>query len=99
MKNVICIDIDDSRKDSPIIIKKPESTEQVDFESQVILDMACICEALCTMIHIAEKHGVKKSPDSLRDCIKHLQDGFSDANYEVIVVNKENEKQASDETN
>ncbi len=50
-----------------------------------MVDMACLCEAICTLIHSAESAGIKKSPDSLRDCIHHLEQGVMDASYRATM--------------
>jgi len=47
-------------------------------EPDPILDMGILCEALCVLIRICHKAGVKSESDALRDCIKHLKDGFMD---------------------
>lgn len=96
-KNIVGVDIDTSRKDSPVQIQKPEGfnheemTEQ-EWRESIIEDMATLCEGLCTLIHVAEQQGLKSSPDSLRDCIKHLQDGFADSSYRGI-THKQKEKE------
>jgi hypothetical protein len=87
-KNIVGVDIDTSRKDSPVQISKPETfnenmTEQ-EWRQSIVDDMATLCEGICTLIHVAEQQGLKSSPDSLRDCIKHLQDGFADSSYKGI---------------
>lgn len=88
MKNVLFIDIDSERTNpGPIIIGKPNEFPRPknarENAAMVIDDMACLCEALCTLIHLAEDQGIKPSPDSLRDCINHLKSGFGDASYET----------------
>ncbi len=87
-KNTIAVDIDTSRKDSPIQIQKPENfnaeMSEQEWRESIVDDMATLCEGLCTLIHVAEQQGLKSSPDSLRDCIKHLQDGFADSSYKGL---------------
>jgi hypothetical protein len=53
-----------------------------------VLDMGILCEALCTLIRICHKTGVKDEAQALRDCIKHLQDGFIDETYKADVMKK-----------
>ena len=48
-----------------------------------VYDMACFCEAVCLMIHICHKEGIKNEADSLRDCIKHLKHGFIDETFKA----------------
>lgn len=84
MKNILQIDLDSDRKEAIIIAKpepfqKPRNAEEE--AAMVIDDMATCCEAICTLIHVADQGGIKKSADSLRDCIKHLEHGFGDASY------------------
>lgn len=90
MKNILIIDIDTDRKETVHIGKpandpkfKKDKISHQEFAETVLTDMASLCEALCTLIHTAENAGIKKSPDSLRDCIKHLTDGFADASYKA----------------
>ena len=80
MKNILTVDIDTDREGSPILIGKPEIDDNA---NTVIMDMACLCEALCTLIHVADKEGIRSGSDSLRNCIRHLEDGFVDPSYEV----------------
>lgn len=95
-KNILIVDIDSSRKESvkigkPEEAKEPESPEE--FAEIVINDMASLCEAICTLIHLAESQGIKSSANSLRDCIKHLEAGFSDASYKGYPVNSKFKKE------
>ena len=62
-----------------IYISSPDSQEK-----DVIKDMVVLCEGLCTLIHAAHKSGTKKDYESLKSCIKHLEDGFSDETYKII---------------
>lgn len=84
-KNILIIDMDTTRREAPIMMGKtpdfPQPTTEEEWGVQIIDDMATLCEGICTLIHLAEEKGLKSSPDSLRDCIKHLQDGFADASY------------------
>lgn len=82
MKNTLIVDINSDRKEpGPVIIGKFNDLNEEENAAMVILDMASLCEAVCTMIHLAEDQGIKPSADSLRDCIKHLTAGFADASY------------------
>lgn len=94
MKNSLFIDIDSDRTEpGPIIIGKPAEfsmPKNAQEHAQMVMDdMISLCEALCTMIHLAEDQGIKPSADSLRDCIKHLTAGFADASYETSEVSRE----------
>ncbi len=52
---------------------------------EVIKDMAHLCEAVCALIHSADQADIKDSASSLRDCIKHLEDGFADSSYKTTI--------------
>ena len=86
MKNKLIIDIDTDRHQS-VIIAKPEGITppetQEEAKDMVIEDMASMCEALCTLMHVAHSSGYKKDVDSLRDCISHLEKGFADSSYQT----------------
>tara|TARA_R110000782_G_scaffold15939_2_gene46099 strand:- start:6832 stop:7098 length:267 start_codon:yes stop_codon:yes gene_type:complete len=67
MKNTIIINID-TEKDHPITISKPEEitpppTNNEEAKEMILLDIKCVVEALCTMIHVAStnKYGEKKT--------------------------------------
>lgn len=84
MKNILQVDLDTEREHT-VIIAKPGNNQRpktADEAARIILgDMATLCEAVCTMIHVAEQHGIKSSADSVRDCIRHIEHGFGDAGY------------------
>lgn len=81
-RNVVQVDIDTNRT-PPVYLGKPKefSRSEEHYAQEVIDDMATLCEGICTLIHVAEKYNIKPSADSLRDCIKHITDGFADASY------------------
>jgi hypothetical protein len=88
MKNIIVVDIDTDR--NPVVqIGKPELTDMPNNEAEakemLVKDMACLTEALVTLIHAAHQSGYKDSAESLRDCIKHLEHGFIDNEYETNI--------------
>ena len=89
MKNKLLIDIDTDRKNpGPVIILKPQGvkmpTSKEEHVDMVIMDMASLCEAVCTLIRLAEDQGIRPSADSLRICIKHITDGFADPDYKTL---------------
>jgi len=49
-----------------------------------VLDMATLCEGIVLLIRAANKDGIKKEADSLRDCLNHLKKGFVDESYKVL---------------
>lgn len=86
MKNKFLIDIDTDRKETVLIQKEtgmPEGKEEAN--EMVLKDMACLCEAVVTMIHVAEECGARKSAESVRICIKHITDGFADPTYKGFI--------------
>lgn len=89
MKNLLQVDIDTERENTIIIGKpgnnqRPQSKEEA--AAMIIVDMATLCEAVCTLIHVADQNGIKPSADSVRDCLKHIEHGFGDASYIGKVV-------------
>lgn len=90
MKVQMMLDIDTDRKESPVQIHKPPNRlpmSEAETNNMILEDMGALCEAVCTLIHVAEERGAKKSADSLRDCIDHLQKGFADASYKTEMRN------------
>lgn len=88
LKNTLTI-IMDTEAEQNIMIGKPEGTQprtQEELAEMVILDMATLCEALVTTIRAAHTMGIKDEADSMRDCIKHLQEGFVDPDFSAIVA-------------
>lgn len=63
-----------------------ESRGHAEGSEGVITDMALLCETICTLIHSADQAGIKDSASSLRDCIKHLEDGFADSSYKATIT-------------
>ena len=95
---VIIVDIDSSRNPNQILILEAEREEgknQVKASEKpedVIHQMAVLCEGLCCLIHAAEDLGIKKSSDSLKDCINHLKEGFMDSSYFTILEQEQQSK-------
>lgn len=88
IKNIVIVDIDSTRGKSPIIVGHPaDQILSENKEWQIVDDMAVLCEGLCCLIHSAEMMGLKKSSDSLRDCMEHIQLGFADATYKTKYLN------------
>jgi hypothetical protein len=60
MKNSIFIDIDTER-DQPILIGKPKEitppTTPEEAAKMIITDISHVCEALCSLIHVADQNG------------------------------------------
>ena len=84
MNKVLVIDIDQNREPQILIAhanRNGDNIENTDDHYNILSDMDMLCEALCTMIHAAKNEGIQDSATSLRQCIKHLELGFSDASY------------------
>jgi len=99
MKNTIQIDIDSDREDTVIIgkpkdFRRPESKEE--FAYEIINDMATLCEAICTLIHVADQNGLKPSDKSVQDCINHIKNGFGDPSYIGKLINPKSEQRMKD---
>ncbi len=77
MKNAIYIDIDTER-DQPVLIGKPPEIKQPETPDEasklVITDISCVCEALCTLIHMADQNGYAAKKDLVEASIKHLNE-------------------------
>lgn len=77
MKNSIHIDVDTER-DQPILIGKapdvqpPANAEEA--SAMIIEDISCVCEALCTLIHMSDQNGYGKKEDLVKASIQHLSD-------------------------
>src|SRR5689334_519127 len=76
MKNIIIVDVDTDR--SPVVQLGKTSAESLpqnkeEAASLVDMDMACLCEALSTLIQAADYSGFKSREESLKTCITHLE--------------------------
>lgn len=81
MKNIIIIDVDTERQ--PIIqISKTNSKElpknKDEAKDVIIKDMACITEALCSLIHAADQSNFKTLEESKQDVITHIERSIND---------------------
>ena len=83
MKRYLTIMIDTGCEPARIEI---ESRGNSGKKEEVIVDMAHLCEGVCTLIHSADQAGIKDSASLLRDCIKHLENGFSDPSYNTTIT-------------
>jgi hypothetical protein len=75
MKNTIYIDIDTERE-QPILIGKGPETEQPTSREEagkmIINDIACVCDALITLIHVAEQNEYAKKDELVGASISQL---------------------------
>lgn len=85
MKNKVLVDIDTDRKEMSIILSKVLGPPKTLAEAQAYWkeDVVCLCEALCTLIHVGDRQNWQPGAQTLRECIKHLTDGFADASYQI----------------
>ena len=82
MKNSLLIDVDTERKD-PIRITKTEDTvnkvnDEESAKKMVLEDMTTLCNALGTLIQLANDSGYIDSKVSANMCVNYLNDNFLD---------------------
>lgn len=80
MKNIIVIDVDTER--TPVIqIGKMEGSElpknSEEAKGVIIKDMACLTEALCTLVNTADQSNFKTIEQSMNDIKTHLERSLS----------------------
>jgi len=76
MKNILIVDIDTDREPIVKLGKTDESHIPKNDEQAkefIIKDMACLTEALCTLIHAADQSNFKTIDESIKDIIKHIE--------------------------
>ena len=75
MKTKIFLDIDTERT-QPIQIGKPEefnkATTPEEVKEMINIDIACVCEALCTLIHMADQSKYGDKEQLIKASIEHL---------------------------
>jgi hypothetical protein len=74
MKNTIYIDVDTEREQQILITKGAENqpTNKEEAAKMIINDVACVCEALCTLIHVADQNQYAKKDELITESIKQL---------------------------
>ena len=88
MNRMIIVDITSIEKNKSMVtvqeVNKSKQNELIPSNNlnQIEL-MSALCEAISMLIHSANKTGVKKDYKSVEDCIKHIQNGFSDTSYVI----------------
>lgn len=80
MKNSLLIDFDTERED-PIRITKNEDTvnkvnDEESAKKMVLEDMTTLCNALGTLIQLANDSGYVDSEVSAKMCVNYLNDNF-----------------------
>lgn len=76
MKNTIYIDIDTERERQVLIGKGAESevpTNEEDAKQMITVDIACLCEGLCELIHVASQNGYGSKEGFVKASIEQLQ--------------------------
>jgi len=80
MKNKIYIEVD-TDKEPPITFGKPSDIEPpTDFEggkTMLLNDITCVCESLCTLIHVADQNKYENKDVLIAAVISRLNDMFS----------------------
>lgn len=75
MKNSIFIDFD-SERDQPILIGKPSDvtppTTPQEAAKMLVTDISHVCEALCSLIHVADQNGYAAKEELIKASITHL---------------------------
>ena len=75
MKNSILIDIDTER-DQPILIGKGQENEppttRDEAKEMILTDISCLCEALITLIHVADQNEYAHKEDMVNKAIEQL---------------------------
>jgi hypothetical protein len=75
MKNSIFIDVDTEREQPVLIGKPPEITQPENAEEaakMIINDIGCVCEALCTLIHLADVNSYATKEELIKASITLL---------------------------
>jgi hypothetical protein len=80
MKQQIIIEWDNENQEKVVVYSKHIDIPLSEKDA-MMLDFKIISEALVFMIHGLENADIQSSPASLRQAIKHLEDGFMDTRY------------------
>ena len=98
MKNTIFIDIDTER-DRPVLIGKGQDSEvptnEEDAKGMIAIDIACICEGLCELIHVASQNGYGSKEGFVHASIEQLNLLLNTAS---AIENEDSEKIVSEES-
>ncbi len=75
MKNIIFVDIDTEREQQvqigkPAEIAPPANPEEA--KAMINTDITCLCEALCTLIHMADQNAYGKKEELVKTSIGYL---------------------------
>lgn len=75
MKNIIILDVDSERNPRVVLSKPPDTVLPTNANETTIMlvnDIACVCEALCSMIQIAHNNGYANKESLIKECVIHL---------------------------
>ncbi len=90
MKNTICIDIDTTREKQLLVSKGSESevpTNEEDAKKMIIMDIACLCEGLCELIHVASQNGYGSKEGLVNASIEQLKNLLVDGSVDNESLN------------
>jgi len=76
MKNTIFIDIDTERERQVLIGKGHDTTPPTSPEEakeMIVIDISCICQGLCELIHVAGQNGYGSKEGFVHASIEQLQ--------------------------
>jgi hypothetical protein len=80
MKNTIYIDIDTDREQPILIGKGPETTPPTTREEagkMIVEDIACVCDALINLIHVADQNEYGTKEDLIEKVKSQLDEYLS----------------------
>lgn len=74
MKNKIQIDVDTDRTPNVMIGHPPEfnPTTPEEASKMILIDISCVFEALCSLIHLADQNAFASKRDLVNTAIEHL---------------------------
>jgi len=75
MKNTVYVDIDTERERKVLIGKGSDSevpTTAEEAKEMIIVDIACLCEGLCELIHVANQNGYGSKEGFIAASIEQL---------------------------
>lgn len=92
MKNLIYIDLDTDRKQVVLIGKTPETpkpTNYAESSEMIMLDISCVCEALLTLIKIADTNGYSNKEETIKTSINYLNKLLLEPKVTIDQLNKD----------
>jgi len=105
MKNVIIVDIDTDRE-QVVKIGKPDASSlpknEKEAKQSVEKDIACMTEALITLIQAADESGYKTSDESIKDISMHIERAFGgdvpekEIRVKEVKINNDSQNESSE---